>query len=151
MEIRKMTESDVPRVALLEAEIFSDAWSPEGFYDSLKNPDALLLVAEEDGDIAGYCCVYTVLDEGEIVNVAVSPARRRRGVGVCMLGELFERFVSKTVSHFYLEVRKSNDAARQLYEKLGFCVVGSRKNFYEKPTEDALIMQMVRGSGANCQ
>lgn len=151
MEIRKMTEKDVVRAASLEAEIFSDAWSQKGFYDSLKNPDAIMLAAEENEEIAGYCCMYTALDEAEIVNVAVSPKYRRRGVATQMLSVLFEQFVPQGVSCVYLEVRAHNEAAKCLYESFGFRGIGVRKNFYEKPAEDAIVMQMIRKTGDDCQ
>lgn len=151
MEIRRMTAADVGQAALLEKEIFSDAWSASAFYDSLENPNAVLLLAENEGEMSGYCCMYTVFDEGEIVNVAVNPKYRRQGIAEGLLKTLFESFTPKQVTNFYLEVRAHNEAAKCLYEKFGFKVIGVRKRFYEKPVEDAFVMQLQKNIGPDCQ
>ena len=151
MEVRKMTAADVETVAALETEIFSDAWTAQGFLKSLENPNAMMLVAVEAGALAGYCCVYTVLDEAEIVNVAIHPKDRRLGFGYKLLAAMRQRFMPPEVTQYYLEVRKSNTAAQRLYEKLGFVSVGVRKNFYEKPPEDAVLMQMIVPKRDACQ
>ena len=143
MEVRKMTAADVPAVTALENEIFSDAWTAEGFLESLENPNAIMLTAVENGNLAGYCCIYTVLDEAEIVNVAIHPKYRRLGLGFKMLKTMMEYFVPQEGTQYYLEVRQSNTAAKRLYEKLGFAAAGVRKNFYEKPAEDAIVMQLM--------
>lgn len=143
MEVRKMTAADIDAVTALENEIFSDAWSAEGFLESLENPNAIMLTVIENGDLAGYCCVYTVLDEAEIVNVAINPKYRCQGLGFKMLKAMMDHFVPEEVTQYFLEVRQSNTAAKRLYEKLGFAAVGIRKNFYEKPVEDAVVMQLV--------
>lgn len=151
MEIRRMTEHDVEQVALLEREIFSDAWSAAAFYESLENPNAILLLTENGGEILGYCCMYTVFDEGEIVNVAVNPKYRRQGIGEQMLKLLFENFTPRQVVNFYLEVRAHNEAAKHLYEKFGFGMIGVRRNFYEKPVEDAIVMRLQKNESIDCQ
>lgn len=144
MDIRRMTREDVPEAAALEKRIFSDAWSQDGFYESIQNPNAVLIAAYEDGRLAGYCCMYEVLDEGEIVNVAVAPEFRRKGIAGKMLEALLEKECRREVLNVFLEVREHNGAAVSLYEKFGFKKIGIRKNFYEKPVEDAIVMQKVR-------
>ena len=125
--IRSMRAEDAAKVASLEAEIFSQPWSENAFWDSLCLPDTIFLVAEESGVIQGYIGMYLAADEGEITNVAVDPACRRRGIGEGLLTEI-------------LEVRVSNEGAIRLYEKQGFSSVGIRRGFYEFPREDARIM-----------
>ena len=97
-------------------------------------------MAEEGGELVGYCGIVTVLDEGDIVKVAVSEKYQRRGVGHRLLEETIEKLREKGVRVFHLEVRKSNQAAVGLYEKLGFVRDGIRKNYYENPVEDAILM-----------
>ena len=92
-----------------------------------------------------------MLDEAEIVNVAIHPKYRRMGLGYKLLTEMKQRFMPPEVTQYYLEVRKSNTAAQRLYEKLGFVSAGVRKNFYEKPSEDAVLMQMIVPKQDTCQ
>ncbi len=135
-----MQPEDVKQVALIESQTFSIPWSEEAFFDSLALPHTIFVVAEEQGEIAGYCGMYTSFQEGEIVNVAVAEKYRRQGVAGRMLEFLFFEGLKKEVSSFFLEVRESNTAAIGLYECFGFRQIGLRKNFYEKPREHALIM-----------
>lgn len=143
--IRKMIKEDLSQVCAIENEIFSDAWTMQGFLDTLENSQAIMLVAasDEDGSVEGYCCLYQAFDEGEIVNVAVHPDKRCRGIGYKMVEELMQQGILEGISHFYLEVRESNVNAQKLYEKLGFEMIGIRKDFYEKPRENAIIMQKI--------
>ena len=140
MTIREMSASDVDAVAALEAEIFSMPWSAQGFEDTLCREDVLFLVAREEDHVLGYVGVYCTADEGEITNVAVAPSVRRRGVGQELLSELIGRLAQKEIYRIVLEVRVSNEPAIRLYEKQGFVTMGKRKNFYEKPVEDAYVM-----------
>ena len=142
--IRPMEEKDVTQAAAMEREIFSEPWSAEGFLSSLRQPDTCYLVAEETGangkEIIGYCGYLRSFEEADITNVAVSAARRRRGVARDLLSRLMQDGKEQGIERFTLEVRAGNTAAVQLYETLGFQTEGRRKNFYRKPTEDALIM-----------
>lgn len=142
MVIRTMTEADTRAIAELEADIFSMPWSRQGFVDTLDMENVIFLAAYEGEELAGYCGVYMAADEGEITNVAVRETFRKRGIGERLVGELMETARAEGVNHFILEVRESNAAAIHLYEKLGFAVCGRRKRFYERPTEDALVMNM---------
>lgn len=138
--IEEMLPQDAAEAALLEKEIFSMPWSEKGFLDSLQLPDTLYLVAREGGMLVGYCGFFQSFDEADITNVAVAPQYRNRGVGRRMLEELMARGRARGVERYTLEVRVSNESAVHLYQKLGFESVGIRKNFYEKPREDARIM-----------
>ena len=110
------------------------------FLDSLCLPDTIFLVAEESGVIQGYIGMYLAADEGEITNVAVNPACRRRGIGEGLLTEMKKRAADHKIARIVLEVRVSNEGAIRLYEKQGFSSVGIRRGFYEFPREDARIM-----------
>ena len=138
--IRPMTEEDLLQVETIEQESFSLPWSFDAFKSTLDREDTLYLVAVEEDVIVGYCGMYISFDEGEIPNVAVKKEFRSRGVGEVMMNELLSRAGERGVCSAFLEVRKSNEAAKRLYEKLGFQVAGIRKNFYEFPKEDAVIM-----------
>lgn len=140
LTVRQMEEADLGSVARIEASIFSKPWSEEGFRDSLKLPNTVYLVAEQDGSIAGYIGMLCVLDEGEITNVAVAEGFRRQGIGERLLSSLLQAGRKEGVDSFTLEVRESNSSARRLYRKFGFQEEGIRRNFYEKPTEDAILM-----------
>ncbi|MDD6037228.1 MAG: ribosomal protein S18-alanine N-acetyltransferase [bacterium] len=139
MIVRKMTTEDLDEVVALEAAVFSMPWSHDGFLTALERDDALFVVAYDDG-VLGYCGAYLTQDEAEITNVAVSPGVRRRGIGAALLDALTEELEQKGIFRIVLEVRESNDAARLLYEKKGFDIVGTRKNFYERPRENAYVM-----------
>lgn len=138
--IRLMEERDLEQVAAIDKKYFSMPWSENAFSDSLKLSHTLYVVAETEGRIAGYCGCYQLLEEAEIVNVAVDEAYRGRGIGRKMLTELMRIGLERGAFAYTLEVRVSNTPAIRLYESLGFESVGIRKNFYEKPVEDAMIM-----------
>lgn len=138
--VRAMRSGDVPAVAELEAQIFSQPWSAQGFWDALALPDTVFLVAEEEHRILGYIGMYLSIDEGEITNVAVAPDARRQGVGQELLLQIKREAKQRAVGRLVLEVRTSNEGAIALYEKNGFSVAGVRKGFYEHPKEDAYIM-----------
>lgn len=140
IQVEKLSEKNIEQVSRLEAECFSMPWSAKSFEEILDNPNALYLVAKEEDRVIGYCGAYVILDEGDINQVAVAPEYRGKGVGRRMLAELLEQLEQAGAEAVTLEVRKSNAAAIALYEALGFAVEGVRKNFYEKPVEDALIM-----------
>lgn len=140
MIIRKMQESDLIQVEAIEKANFSIPWSIESFRESMELEHTIYLVAEEALNIMGYCGMYRVFNEGEIVNVAVAEAHRRKQVASKLLEQLFAESMELQVDNFFLEVRESNEAAIQLYKKLGFAEAGIRKNFYEKPRENAIFM-----------
>lgn len=138
--IRRMEEKDIPQVYAIEEETFSMPWSKKAFEESISYYHTLFLVAELDGEIAGYCGCYQSLEEAEITNVAVKRQLRGHGIGRRLLEELMRMGKEQGAFAYTLEVRISNQAAIHLYEKLGFTSFGIRKNFYEKPKEDAMIM-----------
>ena len=140
MEIRHMCEKDLEQVVEIEKSIFSLPWSFEAFRDSFSLEHTIYLVAVEQEKVVGYCGMYHVFNEGEIVNVAVASECRRQNVAKRLLERLFFESVKKGVDNFFLEVRESNEPAIALYEHFGFEKAGIRKNFYQRPKENAIVM-----------
>lgn len=136
-----MTADHLDEAAELERVCFSDPWSRNMLLEELKNDCASFLAAVDDsGHLAGYAGLQVVLDEGYILNVAVRPEYRRRGVAQRMLKVFLDFAQASGLAFLTLEVRASNHPAIVLYGKLGFRGVGRRKNYYEHPREDAIIM-----------
>ncbi len=140
VKIRKLESADIPRVAALEKETFSEPWSEGGFADAISQPGNVFLVAEASHDIAGYIGMYVAADEGEITGVAVAEKYRRCGIATALIAEIKKQATSREIRTIFLEVRSSNIPARSLYERQGFVPCGARKNFYRLPTEDAIVM-----------
>ena len=141
MEYLPMNESHVLPIAELEKVCFSDPWSESSIRSELNNPLSLWVVAEEGGAVVGYVGSQSVLGWADMMNLAVDPAYRRRGVGEILVNELISRLKNNEVTCLTLEVRASNAPAIQLYQKLGFTEVGRRPGYYHKPREDALILR----------
>lgn len=138
--IRPMEEMDLPEVAAIEKEAITPPWSEQAFRESLALEHTILLTALQDGRVVGYCVCYQSFEEGEITNVAVKKELRGQGVAGKLLEALFLYGRERGVECFLLEVRAGNGPALHLYEKTGFIRAGVRKNFYEHPVEDAVIM-----------
>ena len=135
-----MDRSHIEQIAALERECFSTPWSKAMLTEVLFDSQASFIVAEsEDGGVLGYAGLQVVLDEGYIDNIAVEPNARRHGVADELL-DVFCRFGEANLAFLTLEVRASNVPAIALYRKHGFEEAGRRKNYYTKPTEDAVIM-----------
>lgn len=140
LTVRFMTTGDVQEVAKMEAEIFSVPWSENSFLEEVEREDRIFVVAHAEDKLAGYVGIIPSFDEADIANVAVASSMRRCGIAEKMLEIAMGWAREMGVKDFALEVRKGNAGAIALYEKLGFVTEGIRKNYYEKPTEDALIM-----------
>ena len=140
MLIRETTEADLDQICLIEQKAFSEPWSRRDFSDSMKDLNNRYLVADIDGEIAGYCGYWGIAGEGCIYNIAVKKEHRGYGVGYRLLTELIRQGCAAGITAFTLEVRQSNTAALRLYESLGFKAAGIRRDFYSKPKEDAVIM-----------
>ena len=141
MTFTEMKAEHVPQVAQLEKLCFADPWSEMSIASELQNIWSYWVVAVEGDQVVGYVGSQSSIDETDIMNIAVHPDWRRRGIAEklidCLIAEL-----KKRGSHaLMLEVRVSNDSAIALYEKLGFQQVGCRKNYYRNPKEDALILR----------
>ena len=136
-----MNSGHVSQVAALEAICFHDPWSEMSVASELKNPLSFWLVAMEENRVVGYVGSQTVVGETDMMNVAVHPDFRRKGVAEALIIALVENLKAMESHCLTLEVRASNAPATTLYEKLGFQQVGLRKNYYRNPKEDALILR----------
>ena len=135
-----MNKEHVSQIAQLEAQCFSDPWSEKSIASELENPLSLWLVAEENGRVCGYVGSQTVLDESDMMNVAVDPGFRRQGIARTLIETLIAELSKMGSRCLRLEVRLSNENARALYARMGFQQLGLRKNYYHNPKEDALIL-----------
>lgn len=138
IEIVRINESHVTAVAELERQNFSEPWPEIAVRSELTNKLALWLVALDGEKVVGYVGSQTVLQEADMMNIAVADTHRRRGIARALVEELIRQLDAYQLS---LEVRSSNAPAIALYEALGFVQVGLRKNYYRKPKEDALILR----------
>ena len=141
-KLTPMTAEHIPQIAALERACFSHPWSEDMLREELWNDAAVIVAAEgEDGTVLGYAGLQTVLDEGYINNVAVDPRVRRPGVAAVHIAAIV-RFAKAKLAFLTLEVRASNAPAIALYEKHGFQEVGRRKDYYDDPKEDAILMTL---------
>lgn len=139
--IRAAAPADAQQMAALDKICFTVPWSLESFEQELTvNDKAIYIVAEIDGQLAGYAGMWQILDEGHITNVAVSPEHRRQGIAAAVLTELIAEGSRRGIRAFTLEVRASNVAAQELYRGFGFQTAGIRPGYYEDNKEAALIM-----------
>ncbi len=137
-----MNHTHLAAVAQIERDCFSAPWSEKMLAEELCNGFSHYAVAVGDeGNVLGYVGLQTVLDEGYITNIAVAPAYRRRGVADALL-EALCRSEQEKLAFLTLEVRASNEAAIALYRKHGFVPVGRRRDYYDHPKEDAILMTL---------
>ena len=142
MIITNMTEKHVAQVAELEKICFgSAAWSEKSVASELENPLSVWLVAVEDEKVLGYVGSQTVIDETDMMNVAVHPDYRKQGIAGELIARLVESLKLRKSHSLTLEVRASNEPAKNLYKMLDFEEIGIRKNYYRNPKEDALILR----------
>jgi ribosomal-protein-alanine N-acetyltransferase len=120
--------------------VFADPWSTQDFRDCVSF--ALFLVAEADDNVVGYAVALEAADEGEILNLAVAEAGRRRGLGRALVEAIVAALSDRGVRQVYLEVRESNAPARALYSEFGFKEVGRRRAYYRRPVEDAMVLRL---------
>jgi ribosomal-protein-alanine N-acetyltransferase len=153
--VRRASSADLPLISAIERASFSDPWTEDSFASALSLPHIHFLVAEEGdaegrprrpagaggGGLLGYVVAMVLGDEGEIADIAVAPAARRRGVGALLLDRMMAQSAEYGVRAMYLEVRESNVAARALYESRRFQQVGRRRGYYLHPAEDALLLR----------
>lgn len=135
--IREMKREDIPKIMNIENELFSTAWEEEMFLEEIEQHYAYVLQIKYD--IIGYICGWKLLDEFNITNVAVIEKFQRKGLGEELVKFIISMLLNENCFKFFLEVRESNRAAQQLYKKLGFSVIGSRKYYYHSPVENAQL------------
>lgn len=145
-----MGPSDLDGVMAIEEVSFPTPWSPEMFLEDFPRDfsDALVAAGTED-EVLGYAVCWTLAGESHLLNIAVHPARRGRGIGRALLSECIRRAARAGASLLFLEVRAGNEAAQRLYRSMGFVFRGIRKGYYTDTGEDAVILDReVRKSDA---
>ncbi|MCI5569107.1 MAG: ribosomal protein S18-alanine N-acetyltransferase [Lachnospiraceae bacterium] len=139
-EIRSMGFEDIEAVVKIEKENFSVPWDENGFLSFMLREGTMFLTALNDNEVVGYCGLISAADEADITNVSVSQSMRKKGIGGMLLSELIKEAGESGIKKIFLEVRESNIPAISLYNGFGFKQVGMRKDYYEKPVENALLM-----------
>lgn len=140
--IRNMWWSDIPQVLKIERMSFSTPWNEMAFLNEIYNSSSIVKVAIYKNEVVGYICANSVIDEGHILNIAVAPGLRRKGIASAMLEKVIDELKKKGCKSIYLEVRASNKIAMRFYENFGFISVGIRKDYYTSPKEDAVVMML---------
>ena len=135
-----MRQDDLPAVLKIEHQVFSSPW-PENAFTSTDFGESWVIC--EDATLVGYIMYHNVIDESVIINLAIDPAYQRQGYGKELLENTLHQLIDKGFTHFYLDVRVSNQAALALYEEFGFRRVGVRNGYYTLPDEDAYVMAMI--------
>lgn len=139
-EVTLLQTAHLAHVAELERLCFPEPWSEQSLAILTHEGGFGITALSRDGKVVGYGGMVTVLDEGQITNIAVHPLHRRMGVGSAILTAMIEEAARRGITLLSLEVRASNLSAKELYLKHEFTVAGTRKGFYRHPTEDALVM-----------
>jgi [ribosomal protein S18]-alanine N-acetyltransferase len=143
MAIRTATAGDMLSVGLIERDSFADPWGSREFTSALESPHTIFLVAADaDGVVSGYVIALAVQDEAEVLNLAVRPPDRGKGIGAGLLDAAIGQVCDRGAANIYLEVRESNEAARGLYASRGFGEISRRVKYYRSPVEDALVLHL---------
>jgi ribosomal-protein-alanine N-acetyltransferase len=145
--IRPRAPRDLAAVATLERDAFTTPWTAATFRRLLDRPGAELWVVEERGRVVAYAVLWCILDQGELANIAVEPGARGQGIGGRLLDHLVDVARERGVHRLFLEVRESNEAAHRLYDSRGFRRIGTRRDYYDKPREDARVLELRLGAG----
>jgi [ribosomal protein S18]-alanine N-acetyltransferase len=143
VQLRDMMPADIGTVVDIERASYTVPWSEATFRGLLRRRDAEMVSAEAAGAVIGYAAFWCVVDQGELGNVAVSAAWRGQGLGARLVEDVLRRAGQRGVREVFLEVRPSNTIARALYERLGFRPVGRRRNYYQAPVEDAIVLRHI--------
>ena len=139
--------ADLDGVIAIEQLSFNNPTTREWYQNELLRPDVcyLFVLRTADAPVAGFCAFWKVVDQIHINNLAIHPAKRQRGLGKFLLARVLEEATALGAPHATLEVRRSNEPARRLYEGAGFRLVGVRTSYYTHPIEDALILSRAGG------
>lgn len=140
VDVVRADVSHAEQIAQLESKCIADGWSLKAFEEAFENKNAVIFSAVADNKVIGFLNGSFVLDEAELLNIAVSEEYRNCGVAGLLLKAFEKELLMRNVVTIYLEVRESNTAARNLYEKYGFVQNGLRKNYYHNPSENAVLM-----------
>ena len=140
MEIRRSIPDDATAIAEIEQNIFGDPWSRKDIFSYICSETGMCYTALIDGEVVGYIIGRKIIPEGEIYRVAVREDKRQRGIGYRLLSYAMKTERGAGVETVFLEVREKNIPARSLYRAYGFSEVSVRKNYYQNPTDNAVIM-----------
>jgi ribosomal-protein-alanine N-acetyltransferase len=143
IELRRLAPRDLDAIDEIERVSYPTPWSRSMFAGELSKPASVCIGAfdeEAGGELVGYAIVSRYVDAWHVMNIAVAPSQRRRGIATALLDRLFEVTASDSRRGYTLEVRVSNEAAIRLYERMGFHRRGIRRGYYTDNREDALIM-----------
>jgi ribosomal-protein-alanine N-acetyltransferase len=140
MDIRRSRPADAPEIARLESEIFSDPWGEGDVTSYICRETAMCFTATDESGVVGYIIGTKIPPEGEIYRIAVRSDKRQRGIGYRLLSYALKTELGEGVETVFLEVRSRNIPAIALYEAYGFTRCGLRKNYYQNPSDDAIIM-----------
>ncbi len=138
--IRNWERADIPAIAKMERECFSDPWTEQMLVDCLRFPYYRCFLAEEGGQVRGYCCLILLFEDGEVANIAVDSDCRGQGIAKLLMEKMHEEGKRSGATRCLLEVRKSNAPAIGLYRRFGYAPYGVRARYYEDG-EDALLME----------
>lgn len=133
---------DLPEILRIENASFTIPWSEALFFHELNNPMSTSRVARAEGKIVGYSFGSRILDEGHILNLAVHKDYRRLGIATELVKDIIEDLSENECRVIFLEVRDSNEAAKRIYSEFNFTIIGTRKNYYISPVEDAVVMAL---------
>jgi ribosomal-protein-alanine N-acetyltransferase len=141
--ISAATRADLPAVAAIEQAVFADPWSARSFQQLMDNRAIYFMCARQPGGeaVLGYIVAWFVADEGQIANLAVAVDASGQGIGRQLLDAALDEGRTRGTEAVYLEVRDSNQRARQLYRSRGFQEVGRRRGYYRRPVEDAIVLR----------
>ncbi len=139
--IRAMTEADISAVCTLDTQAFGKPWDSNSFADELNKDYAYYFVSEDENEITGYAGIWCIYETAELIRIAVLPKHQGKGIGRRLMAEIADCAASHGCERMMLEVRRSNENARHLYEKDGFSEISVRKGYYNG--EDAIIMERI--------
>ena len=140
MDIRRSIPDDATAIAEMEGEYFSDSWSKKDIFSYICSDDGMCFSALDNGEVIGYIIGKKIPPEGEIYRIAVREDKRQRGIGYRLLSYGLKTELGEGVESVFLEVRSKNTAARALYKAYGFSEIGVRRNYYQNPSDDAIVM-----------
>ena len=147
INIREATENDIDEIFVIENASFTVPWSKQMIEETFENPYTKMFVAEDDKSVVGYSSLGLIVPDAELLSIAVKNEYRRQGIGEMLFDSVLAFADKEDVSDIFLEVRESNEAAIELYLKKGMEVIGRRKEYYQKPVEDAVLMHYKNESG----
>lgn len=120
---------------------YKSPWTVAQFKEDLKTPHSLYFLVEIEGELRGYLVIHQLFDEGEVINIAVSPAFKGQQLGFKLFQAALAELAQDNLRTLFLEVRETNEPALNLYHKIGFREIGRRKKYYHHPVEDGLVMK----------